>query len=50
MKKYSESSDCVKCGRKHAETVYDHESNALKRTCRRCGHVWWEGPLDRGAP
>lgn len=42
---YNPHSKCPKCGGL-AEEKYDEPTDTIKRTCKRCGHVWTEEPLD----
>jgi ribosomal protein L37E len=51
MDKYSETSKCSKCGYDDVDVKYrgfmeNTHANEMHRTCRRCGYVWYEEPLD----
>jgi hypothetical protein len=62
MERYNEYRSCLKCGYVGIDTEYgmkvktlnnrklDYKSipNVLTRTCKRCGYVWYEKPLDSG--
>lgn len=55
MKVFNEDTQCVKCGKEKADSLYISDVNAgnfgyphavILRTCKRCGHIWAELPLD----
>jgi len=46
MNAYFERRACVKCDFVGASTEYDNMQKILRRTCGRCGHVWYELPKD----
>ena len=47
---YRESRSCPKCGNDHVTTNFDgkgdYPTGNMIRKCERCGHWWYERPLD----
>lgn len=41
------SDTCKKCGGSLVTVVYERATDTLRKSCSRCGHYWWEPPLDR---